>query len=72
MKRGLIIAAIALGSSVVGAIGGAALYSGTSGYFASYPTELQGEGAKVIDLFNQPHMTPTAYSSTSTPQTLSR
>ncbi|WP_018358922.1 Do family serine endopeptidase [Porphyromonas levii] len=68
MKRGLIIAAIALGSSVVGAIGGAALYSGTSGYFASYPTELQGEGAKVIDLFNQPHMTPTAYSSTSTPQ----
>ena len=68
MKRGLIIAAIALGSSVVGAIGGAALYSGTSGYFASYPTELQGEGAKVNDLFNQPHMTPTAYSSTSTPQ----
>lgn len=68
MKRGLIIAAIALGSSVVGAIGGAALYSGTSGYFASYPTEFQGEGGKVNDLFNQPHMTPTAYSSTSTPQ----
>lgn len=67
MKKGLIIAAIVLGSSALGAIGGAAIYSGTSSYFAS-STEREGGVGRVADLFNQPKMTPAVYSSTSTPQ----
>lgn len=68
MKKGLIFAAIALGSSVLGAIGGVAIYSGSSKYFSSSPNERQGEVAKVGDLFNQPKMTPAIFSSTSAPQ----
>lgn len=69
MKKGILIAAVALGCSLVGAVGGAAIYSGTlNDSFASSPTELQGEVAKAAQLFNQPSYTPAVYTSTSTPQ----
>lgn len=67
MKKGFIIAAIVLGSSIVGAIGGAAIYSGTSDYFTSSIKHREGV-ADETSLFDQPKMTPAIYSSTSTPK----
>lgn len=69
MKKGITVAIIALVCSVLGAIGGAALYAnvGERG-LVSERTELNGEIAKAANLFNQPEMTPAVYTSTSTPQ----
>lgn len=70
MKKSLQIALIALGCSIVGAFAGVAIHSGGDfkNNVKAQSTELHGDLADAAALFNQPKMTPTVYSSTSTPQ----
>lgn len=62
MKKGFIIAGIALGCSIIGAMGGVAIYSNSlNGGFGSR----QAETTEVNGAFKQPKMTPALFSSSS-------
>lgn len=62
MKKGFIIAGIALGCSIIGAMGGVVIYSNSlNGGFGSR----QAETTEVNGAFKQPKMTPALFSSSS-------
>lgn len=64
MKKGLLIAGIALGCSILGAVGGVAIYSNTLG--GEYVTYTQDEDGNTTNtVFKQPKMTPAFFSSSS-------
>lgn len=70
MKKGLGTALIALSCSVIGALGGVAIYanSNNGGGDLFGGSNFNGETHNASTIFKQPEMTPAVYSSTSTPQ----